>query len=93
MRRRLKRTATRYVPPVSKLRREIAILREIGPDDPKVTALTDAVEEMLAAGYYVRHGGGEATESRRWPLLPEWGGKEPPETFAEANLSRSKGGK
>jgi hypothetical protein len=48
------------------------------PDDPKVTAICDAVEEMIADGYTVREGGGEAIKQR--PLLPEWRGKEPPET-------------
>jgi hypothetical protein len=48
-------------------------LREL-PDDPRVR---DVVTEMLAAGYTLREYDGPQT--RRWELLPEWGGKKPPE--------------
>jgi hypothetical protein len=68
------------LPPAKQLRAEVAILRRIAPDDASVRKLCDAfeaVDEMLAAGYTVREGGGEQVKPR--PMLPEWK-KEPPET-------------
>jgi hypothetical protein len=47
------------------------------PDDPKVTAICDAVEEMIADGYTLREYDGP--QPRRAELLPEWKGREPPE--------------
>jgi hypothetical protein len=71
------------LPPLSEVRRQARILRETFPDDPHVQHLVKCFEEtdklIFSDGCTVRKGGGEATESRRWPLLPEWGGKEPPE--------------
>jgi hypothetical protein len=76
--RRLARKHTRRVraPPPDQLRAEAKILHEIAPDDPKVIALCNAVEQMIADGYTLREGG---PEPRRWPLHEAWGGKEPPE--------------
>jgi hypothetical protein len=65
------------VPPVKQLRAEAKILREVCADDPGIVRLCDAVTELLDAGYTVREYDGP--QPRRWPLLPEWGGKEPPE--------------
>ena len=69
------------LPPVRELLREAQILRETFPDDPDVTAICNAFEqttaEMIADGYTLREGG---PEPKRAPLLPEWRGKEPPET-------------
>jgi len=75
MRRRLSRTRRAALPP-DQLKAKAALLRQAVPDDPKVTALCDAIEEMIAAGYTVRRG---PFEPRRWPLHEAWGGKEPPE--------------
>ena len=80
--RRLARKRTRRAPlteleretKITELGRKAKILREL-PDDPRVR---DVVTEMLAAGYTLREYDGPKT--RRWELLPEWGGKEPPET-------------
>jgi hypothetical protein len=79
---RLSRTGKRRtaLPPREQLRAEAKILLEIAPDDPKTVHLANAflaVDEMIAGGYTVREGGGEATKQR--PLLPEWRGKGPPE--------------
>jgi hypothetical protein len=78
------------LPPRDQLRAEAKILRESG--DPKAVAVANAflaVDEMLAADYAdhtVRSGGGEATESLRWPLLPEW--KDSPEPPEEPKRTR-----
>jgi len=79
--RRLARKRTRRAPlteleretKITELGRKAKILREL-PDDPRVR---DVVTEMLAAGYTLREYDGPQT--RRWELLPEWGGKKPPE--------------
>jgi hypothetical protein len=71
-----KRTRRAALPPASELRREARILRQAF----RVIAVCDAfdaVDEMLNAGYTLREYDGPKT--RRWELLPEWGG-EPPET-------------
>jgi hypothetical protein len=64
------------LPPPDQLQAKAAQLRQAVPDDPKIIALCDAIEEMVAHGWIVRHGGGEATESRRWPMHELW--KKPP---------------
>jgi hypothetical protein len=52
-------------------------LRQAVPDDPKVAAICDAVEEMIAQGYTVRRG---PFEPRPAKLPPEWkDSPEPPE--------------
>src|SRR5262249_46326420 len=61
----------------TKLQTAVKALRQTARADPGIAELCDSIEQGLSG--YVRHGGGEATESKRWPLLPEWGGKEPPE--------------
>jgi len=81
---RLKRTGKRRstLPPtelereakITALGQKAKMLRELPADDPRVR---DTVTEMLDAGYTLREYDGP--EPRRWPLLPEWGGKEPPE--------------
>jgi hypothetical protein len=68
------------LPPAAQLRKEAAILRQIAPDDPKIAAAVNAfltLDEIIAGGYTVRVGAPD--EPKRAPLLPEWGGKEPPE--------------
>ena len=79
---RLSRKRRVALPPREQLRTEARILRESG--DPKAVAVANAflaVDEMMFTdGWIERRGGGETyTESRRWDLLPEWNGKEPPE--------------
>jgi hypothetical protein len=81
---RLRKLARKHVPgeraPLARLSwlgqklEQAKASREASTDDAKVTTSCEVPD-----GWTVRHGGGEATESRRWPLLPEWGGKEPPE--------------
>jgi hypothetical protein len=73
MRRRLART--RRLPP-DELRQKAQILREAVPDDSRVIAVCNAIEELIAAGWTVREGG---PQPPRWPLHEAWGGKEPPE--------------
>jgi hypothetical protein len=76
-RNRLSRTGKRRTALLpEQLKAKAALLRQAVPDNPKVTALCDAIEEMIAAGCTVREGG---PEPRRWPLHEAWGGKEPPE--------------
>jgi hypothetical protein len=90
---RLKRIVRKHVPGERQALRRLArlgeklkqakALRKAFPNDPKVITACDAFEEsmkeMLAAGYTIREGGGEVTVQKRWPLPPEWDGKEPPE--------------
>ena len=76
MRRRLARTRRAALQP-DQLKAKAAQLRQAVPDDPKVAALCDAIEEMLADGYTVREYDGP--QPRRAELLPEWKGREPPE--------------
>ena len=74
------RTRRAALPPASELRRETRVLRQAFPDDPRVITVCDAfdaVDEMLNAGYTLRECDGP--KPRRWELLPEWGGKKPPE--------------
>jgi len=70
------------LPPVRQLLREAKILRERFPHGRKVIAVCDAFEEttaeMIADGYVLRSGGGEATKPR--PMPPEW--KDSPEDTA-----------
>jgi hypothetical protein len=40
-------------------------------------AFEETTAEMVKAGYTLREYDGP--KPRRWPLLPEWNGKEPPE--------------
>jgi hypothetical protein len=65
------------VPPVKQLRAEAKIFREVCAADPGIVRLCDTVEELLDAGYTLREYDGP--QPRRWELLPEWGGKKPPE--------------
>jgi hypothetical protein len=74
--RRLRLTRTRNALPPDQLKAKAAQLRQAVPDDPKVSALCDAIEEMIADGYTVRRG---PFEPRRWPLHEAWKGREPPE--------------
>jgi hypothetical protein len=62
------------LPPVSELRAQAKILREVAGDDPHVIAVCDAFE---AVDGYLRVGGPD--EPKRAPLLPEGKGREPPE--------------
>jgi hypothetical protein len=64
------------VPPANELRRQATKLREIAPNDHAVAAVVNAFEEIDGAGGFVRHG---PRETKQRPLMPEWGGKEPPE--------------
>jgi len=80
MRPRLARTRRAALAP-DQLKAKAAKLREVAGDDPQAVAVADAfltVDEMLA-GWVERRGGGEKTAEKRWPLLPEWKGREPPE--------------
>jgi hypothetical protein len=45
----------------------------------RIQEMCDSVENLLRQGWTVREGGGEATMQKRWALLPEWEGREPPE--------------
>jgi hypothetical protein len=77
---RLQKRRTTALPPPERLRAEAKILRETG--DPKAVVVANAflaVDQMLADGWIERRGGGEATESRHWPLHEAWKGREPPE--------------
>jgi hypothetical protein len=76
---RLKRVRRIPIPPVNELRREARILREIAADDPRAVALADAVETIIDAGGFVRHGGGERTKPRVTPAQALWK-KPPPDT-------------
>jgi hypothetical protein len=53
-------------------------LRQIAPNDRDVETLCNAVEEIIEAGGFVRHGGGENTRPKVTPASLEWK-KEPPE--------------
>jgi hypothetical protein len=70
------------VPPQDQLLKEARILRRAIPDDPGIARLCSAVEELLADGWTERRG---PFEPRQAPLHEAWGGREPPETFAEVN--------
>ena len=62
----------------TKLKSAAAGLRETAGTDATIDEMCDSVENLLCQGWTVRHGG-EATKDKRWPLLPEWKGREPPE--------------
>jgi hypothetical protein len=83
MRQRLKRirraaAITAKLPRVQQLREQAKALRKVAPDDVGITRLCDAVETIADAGGFVRRG---PRETKQRPLLPEWGGKEPPENL------------
>jgi hypothetical protein len=62
--------------PVIQLLAESRALREHCGNDPKVVAIFNAVEAIIADGWTVRRG---PFEPRQAPLHEAWGGKEPPE--------------
>jgi hypothetical protein len=63
----------------AKIRTAAAQLRQTAHGDAATVAICNEVERLIDSGWTVRKGGGETTAEKRWPLLPEWGGKEPPE--------------
>jgi hypothetical protein len=54
-------------------------LRAVPHGDAATEEIISKAQRLIDSGWTVRKGGGEATKEKRWPLLPEWGGKEPPE--------------
>ena len=70
----------------AQLKAKAAKLREVAGDDPQAVAVADAflaVDEMIAAGYTLREGGGERTKpvplpKELQPYAAQWA-KPPPE--------------
>jgi hypothetical protein len=50
--------------------KQVRASREASPDDAKVAASCDAIEEMVGAGWVVRRGGPD--EPKRAKPPPEW---------------------
>jgi hypothetical protein len=63
----------------AKLKAAVRGLRQTARGDPATVAICNEAERLIKSGWTERKGGGDTTQEKRWPLLPEWGGKEPPE--------------
>jgi hypothetical protein len=77
MRQRLSRRTWRAALPPDQLKAKAAQLRQAVPNNSRVIAVCNAIEELIADGYTLREYDGP--QPRRAELLPEWKGREPPE--------------
>jgi len=54
-------------------------VRQTARGHPATMEIVSEARRQIDSGWVERRGGGETTADKRWPLLPEWGRKEPPE--------------